>query len=165
VKNQLLKFKNRVKRSDMSHTARLESALDDGMKLLSEKNKKTKMYTRSILSWRVQENARIIVAFGMILEELMAEYQHIDYIKGPIEDLRILVSEIQQAYEWSNGLSGNVSKASATLLEVIRLELSELGRLRMLFGGDTSAYNNLLITSGNLFTKVNASKSGDMKTQ
>jgi hypothetical protein len=165
VKNQLLKFKKNIKKSDMSHTERLEVALEDGMKLLSEKSKKTKRFKRSILSWKVQENARIIVAFGMILEELMDEYSHVDYVKGPIEDLRILIFELQQAYEWNNGITGNVSKASATLLEVIRLEVSELGRLKMLTGGSTEAYNELLVTSGNLFAKVNASKSGDMKAQ
>jgi hypothetical protein len=165
VRNQLLTFKKNVKKSDMSHTERLEVALEDGMKLLSAKDKNGKKFQRSILSWKVKENARIIVAFGMILEELMDEYSHIDYIKGPIEDLRILISEIQEAYEWNNGITGNVSKASGTLLEVIRLEVSELGRLKMLTGGSTKAYNELLVTSGNLFAKVIASKSGDMKAQ
>lgn len=164
VIQELNTFKGNIKLSDVSHTNRFEQALREGMELLSAKDKDNE-YAYSVLDWRIQENSRMIIAFGMILDELLAEYAHIDRLRGAIENMRVLVAELQRAYGWNRGLVGNVSKASSTLLEVIRLEISELGKLQMLIGGNTATYGKMLQATGTLLSKVNASDSGDMKAQ
>ncbi|OUR98672.1 hypothetical protein A9Q84_04460 [Halobacteriovorax marinus] len=165
VNLQLEKFKKNIKKSDIGHTARLQKALEEGMKLLDAKDKKTGESLYSILDWRIQENSRLIIAFGSILDELLAEYDHVESIKFAIENMRILVSELRKSYGWNRGLSGNVSKASSTLLEVIRLEVQELGAIKMSLGETTTAFSDILKITGQLKAKIDAAKSGDMRAQ
>jgi hypothetical protein len=165
VNLQLELFKNNIKKSDIGHTVRLQNALKEGMDLLSAKDKKTGEPLYTILDWRIQENSRLIIAFGSILDELLAEYDHVETIKSSISNMRMLVSQLKRSYGWNRGLSGNVSKASSTLLEVIRLEVQELGAIRMSLGESTEAFSNILKVTGSLKAKVDAAKSGDMRAQ
>lgn len=165
VNLQLEKFKMNIKKSDIGHTARLQNALQEGMELLSAKDEKTDAPLYSILDWRVQENSRLIIAFGSILDELLTEYDHVESIKFSIENMRILVSELRKSYGWNRGLSGNVSKASSTLLEVIRLEVQELGAIKMSLGESTAAFSGILKITGKLKAKIDAASSGDMRAQ
>ncbi|EQC45515.1 hypothetical protein [Bacteriovorax sp. Seq25_V] len=162
VFRQLQIFKGNISKSDMGHTLRLEAALKEGIELLKKKDKNGKL-TTSVLDWRVQENSRIIVAFGSIMDELLEDYDHVTSIQHSIKTMRELVVQLRELYGWNRSIAGKVSKASSTLLDVVRLELQELGAIKMSLGDSVTTYTKLLKITGSLKAKVDASKSGDMK--
>lgn len=163
---ELEKFKQNIKKSDIGHTRRLQLALEEGMLLLTATDEESGELLYSALDWRIQENSRLIIAFGSIMDELLAEYDHVNTIKNSIINMRSLVAQLRKSYGWDrNGLSGTVSKASSTLLEVIRLEVRELGSIRMSLGESTKAFSNLLKVTGELKAKIDAASSGDMRAQ
>lgn len=155
-------FKGEIAKTHRGHMTRFMSALTEGMQLL-DSNNKDKV---SIVDWRVQENARLIVVFGTIMNELLTDYDDVERLKIAINTLNSLVNQLRVSYGWERGLAGTASKASAALLQVLRLEVQELASIKMAMGeSNLSAYTNLLRTSGTLLAKVNGSKSGDMKAQ
>ena len=80
--------------------------------------------------------------------------------------MRTLVSQLRESYGWEKGLAGTVSKASSSLIDVMRLELQELDSIKMAMGtGEFHIYLDLLKITRTLQAKVDASKSGDMKAQ
>ncbi len=164
VFRQLQIFKGNISKSDMGHTLRLEAALKEGIELLKKKDKNGKL-TTSVLDWRVQENSRIIVAFGSIMDELLEDYDHVTSIQHSIKTMRELVVQLRELYGWNRSIGGKVSKASSTLLDVVRLELQELGAIRMSLGDSVASYTKLLKITGSLKAKVDAAKSGDMRAQ
>jgi hypothetical protein len=155
-------FKGEIAKTHRGHMSRFMAALGDGIQLL-DPNNKDKV---SIVDWRVQENARLIVVFGTIMNELLSDYDDVERLKTAITALSSLVDQLRVSYGWERGLAGNASKASSALLQVVRLEVQELASIKMAMGdGNLGAYTKLLKTSGILLAKVNASKSGDMKAQ
>lgn len=155
-------FQGEIAKTHRGHMTRFMSALSDGIQLLDVKNKDKV----SIVDWRVQENARLIVVFGTIMNELLVDYDDVARLKVAISSLNSLVNQLRVSYGWERGLAGTASKASAALLQVVRLELQELASIKMAMGeGNLTPYTNLLRTSGVLLSKVNGSKSGDMKAQ
>ena len=155
-------FKGQIAKTHRGHMSRFMQSLSDGISLL-DPNNKDKV---SIVDWRVQENARLIVVFGTIMNELLTDYDDVDSLKVAIASLNSLVNQLRVSYGWERGLAGGVSKASSALLQVVRLEIQELASIKMAMGdSNLSAYTNILRTSGTLLAKVNGSKSGDMKAQ
>ena len=158
-------FKNEIAKSHRGHLDRFDTALLDGIALLDAKDKNGKgVY--SVLDWRVQENARLIVVFGTVINELLTDYDDVERLKNSIRSMRVLVDQLRQAYGWDRGLAGTVSKASSSLIEVVRLELQELASIKMAMGSsDFQIYMDLLKVTRTLQAKVDASRSGDMKAQ
>lgn len=155
-------FQGNIAKTHRGHMTRFMQALQDGISLL-DPNNKDKV---AIVDWRVQENARLIVVFGTIMNELLMDYDDVENLKVAIQSLNSLVNQLRTSYGWEKGLAGTASKASAALLNVLRLEIQELASIKMAMGeSNLEAYTNLLRTSGVLLAKVNASKSGDMKAQ
>lgn len=155
-------FKGEIAKTHRGHMTRFMAALSEGIAMLDPKNKEK----LAIVDWRVQENARLIVVFGTIMNELLTDYDDVERLKTAINALNSLVSQLRISYGWERGLAGNVSKASSALLQVVRLEVQELAAIKMAIGDSNLApYASLLKTSGILLAKVNASKSGDMKAQ
>lgn len=158
-------FKNEIAKSHRGHLDRLTETLQAGISLLDTKAKDGKAaYT--VLDWRVQENARLIVVFGTVLNELLSDYDDVQRLQTSIKSMRVLVDQLRLSYGWDRGLAGTVSKASSSLIEVVRLELQELASIKMAMGaGDFQIYMDLLKVTRTLQAKVDASKSGDMKAQ
>lgn len=155
-------FKGEIAKTHRGHMTRFIQSLNDGLVLMDPKAKERV----SIVDWRVQENSRLIVVFGTIMNELLTDYDDVARLKTAIGALNSLVSQLRVSYGWQRGLAGTVSKASSALLQVVRLELQELASIKMAMGEtNLTPYANLLRTSGILLAKVNASKSGDMKAQ
>lgn len=157
-------FKNQIAKSHRGHLDRFTRALKDGVELLEQVDKKKEL-VHSVVHWRVQENSRLVVAFGSILDELLVDYDDVQNLQMSIKSMRTLVAQLRDAYGWNKSLTGQVSKASSTLLDVVRLELQELGAIKMAIGENVSTYTKLLKVSGDLKAKVDASKSGDMRAQ
>lgn len=158
-------FKNEIAKSHRGHLDRFDDALNNGIALLDAKDKNGKgIY--SVLDWRVQENARLIVVFGTVINELLTDYDDVERLKNSIRSMRVLVDQLRQAYGWDRGLAGTVSKASSSLIEVVRLELQELASIKMAMGAsDFQIYLDLLKVTRTLQAKTDASRSGDMKAQ
>lgn len=155
-------FKGEIAKTHRGHMTRFIQALNDGIALMDPKAKEKV----SIVDWKVQENARLIVVFGTIMNELLTDYDDVARLKTAINALSSLVNQLRISYGWERGLAGTVSKASSALLQVVRLEIQELASIKMAMGeNNLTAYTNLLRISGVLLAKVNASKSGDMKAQ
>ncbi len=165
VLRNLNDFKSEIAKSHRTHLDRFMSAINEGIKLLDATDKNgANVY--SVLDWRVQENARLVVVFGTVLDELLADYDDVERLKTAIKSMRTLVGQLRLSYGWDKGLAGNVSKASSSLIDVMRLELQELASIKMAMGsGDFQIYLDLLKTTRNLQAKIDASKSGDMKAQ
>lgn len=157
-------FKNQIAKSHRGHLDRFTTALKNGVAILEETDKNENL-VNSIVNWKVQENSRLVVAFGAILDELLTDYDDVESLKMSIKSMRTLVEQLRGSYGWERSLSGKVSKASSTLLDVVRLELQELGAIKMAIGENVTIYTKLLKTSGDLKAKVDASKSGDMRAQ
>lgn len=158
-------FQGEIAKSHRGHLARFTQALEEGIKLLEAVDKDQKpLY--SVLDWRVQENSRLIVVFGTVLNELLTDYDDVARLQNSIKSMRILVTQLRESYGWNNGLAGVVSKASSSLIEVVRLEIQELASIKIAMGAPGfEIYTELLKVTRNLQAKVNASKSGDMKAQ
>ncbi|MFA6235879.1 MAG: hypothetical protein WC635_01020 [Bacteriovorax sp.] len=155
-------FKGEIAKTHRGHMTRFISALTDGITLMDPKAKEKV----TIVDWRVQENARLIVVFGTIMNELLTDYDDVARLKTAINALSSLISQLRVSYGWERGLAGTVSKASSALLQVVRLEIQELASIKMAMGeSNLTPYTNILRISGVLLSKVNASKSGDMKAQ
>lgn len=166
VNRNLESFRNEIAKSHRGHLDRLAAALDTGIALTSAKDQKTGQPTYSIVDWRIQENARLIVVFGTVLGELLADYDDVERLKTSIKAMRTLVQQLRLAYGWEKGLAGSISKASSSLIEVVRLELQELASIKMAMGStDFKIYMDLLRVTRSLQAKIDASKSGDMKAQ
>jgi hypothetical protein len=165
VLRNVVSFKNEIARSHRGHLDRFNKALEDGIKLLSEKDKNGQI-VYSIVDFRVQENARLIVVFGTVINELLTDYDDVERLSNSIRSMRVLVSQLRDAYGWNRGLAGNVSKASSSLIEVVRLELQELASIKMAMGAtDFKIYLDLLKVARTLQSKVDAARSGDMRAQ
>lgn len=160
-------FKNEIAKSHRGHLDRFTKSLTDGIALLDAKDAKGKgIY--SVLDWRVQENARLTVVFGSVLNELLTDYDDVARLQTSIKSMRVLVDQLRQSYGWNTGLAGTVSKASSSLIDVVRLELQEIASIKMAAGStdtELKVYMDLLRITRSLQAKVNASKSGDMKAQ
>ncbi|MFP5385452.1 MAG: hypothetical protein ACLGHN_05195 [Bacteriovoracia bacterium] len=166
VNRNLESFRNEIAKSHRGHLDRLAEALAEGINLTSAKDEKTGKPKYSIVDWRLQENARLIVVFGTVLNELLTDYDDIDRLKTSINAMRTLVQQLRLSYGWDRGLAGSVSKASSSLIEVVRLELQELASIKMAMGvTDFKIYLDMLKVTRTLQAKVDASKSGDMKAQ
>ncbi len=154
-------FESKIAKSHRSHLARLKKSIQTGQDLLdNEKN------PLPITHWKVQENARLIVVFGTVLNELLAEYDDVDYLVNSISSIKTLVNELRLSFGWNKGLAGNVSKAADALLDVMGLELQELGSIKMAMNPEGfSIYISLIKNVRALQAKIKASKSGDMKAQ
>lgn len=164
VLRNLNDFETQIARSHRGHLVRFRSVLSEGLEILSEKDDDG-LPIHSIVHWKIQENSRMIVAFGAILDELLTDYDDIERLQFSIRAMRTLVGQLRDSYGWGRSLSGQVSKASSTLLEVVRLELQELGGIKMSIGADVAIYSRLLTVSAQLKAKVDASRSGDMRAQ
>ena len=158
-------FKNEIAKSHRGHLDRFTESLESGIGLLDAKDKSGKgLY--SVLDWRIQENARLIVVFGTVINELLTDYDDVSRLQNSIKAMRTLVEQLRMAYGWDRGLAGSVSKASSSLIEVVRLELQELASIKMAMGvSDFKIYLDLLKITRTLQAKVDASRSGDMKAQ
>lgn len=166
VNRNLESFRNEIAKSHRGHLDRLAAALETGIALTSAKDEKTQKPLYSIVDWRIQENSRLIVVFGTVLNELLTDYDDVERLKTSIRAMRTLVGQLRLAYGWEKGLAGTVSKASSSLIEVVRLELQELASIKMAMGStDFQIYMNLLKITRTLQAKVDASRSGDMKAQ
>lgn len=158
-------FNADIAKSHRGHLARFTQALEEGIKLLDTVDNNGKP-AHSVLDWRVQENSRLIVVFGTVLNELLNEYDDVARLRNSIRSMRVLVEQLRESYGWKNSLAGEVSKASSSLIEVVRLELQELASIKMAMGAPgLENYTEMLKVTRNLQSKVNASKSGDMKAQ
>ncbi|MAZ47899.1 MAG: hypothetical protein CME65_05010 [Halobacteriovoraceae bacterium] len=164
VLRNLNDFESQIARSHRGHLVRFKSVLTDGIDILSELDDDDQP-VYGIVHWKVQENSRMIVAFGSILDELLTDYDDIERLQYSIRAMRTLVAQLKESYGWGRSLSGQVSRASSTLLEVVRLELQELGGIKMSIGADVSVYSQLLTISAQLKAKVDSSRSGDMRAQ
>ncbi len=158
-------FRNEIAKSHRGHLERFMAALQAGVTLLEAKDAQQKLlYT--VMDWRVQENSRLIVVFGTVLNELLTDYDDVDRLKISIQAMRTVVDQLRLTYGWNRGLAGTVSKASSSLIEVVRLELQELASIKMAMGsGDFTIYLDLLRITRSLQAKVDAARSGDMKAQ
>lgn len=155
-------FKGEIAKTHRGHMNRFLLSLSEGIAMMDPKAKDKV----SIVDWRVQENARLIVVFGTIMNELLTDYDDVARLKTAINALNSLVNQLRVSYGWERGLAGTVSKASSALLQVVRLEIQELASIKMAMGeSNLTPYTNILRISGVLLAKVNASKSGDMKAQ
>lgn len=165
VLRNLNDFKTEIAKSHRSHLDRFMLSINDGIKLLDATDKSgANVY--SVLDWRVQENARLVVVFGTVLDELLTDYDDVERLKIAIKSMRTLISQLRLSYGWDKGLAGSVSKASSSLIEVLRLELQELASIKMAMGsGEFQIYLDLLKTTRTLQAKIDAAKSGDMKAQ
>ncbi len=165
VLRNVTSFRNEIAKSHRGHLERFMQALSSGIALIDAKDGKNKpLYT--VMDWRVQENSRLVVVFGTVLNELLTDYDDVDRLKVSIQSMRTLVDQLRLTYGWQRGLAGAVSKASSSLIEVVRLELQELASIKMAMGsGDFAVYMDLLRITRNLQAKVDASRSGDMKAQ
>lgn len=165
VQRNLENFRVEIARSHRGHLDRFSEALREGIALADTKSPQGK-YTYSIVDWRVQENARLIVVFGTVLNELLTDYDDVARLKNSITAMRTLVDQLRDAYGWNRGLAGTVSKASSSLIEVVRLELQELASIKMAMGNtDFQIYLDLLRVTRTLQAKVDAARSGDMRAQ
>jgi hypothetical protein len=165
VQRNLDSFRNEIARSHRGHLDRLADALREGIALTEAKNQQGK-YLYSVVDWRIQENARLIVVFGTVLNELLTDYDDVARLKNSIDAMRTLVAQLREAYGWNRGLAGTVSKASSSLIEVVRLELQELASIKMAMGNtDFQIYLDLLRVTRTLQAKVDAARSGDMRAQ
>jgi len=165
VQRNLENFRVEIARSHRGHLDRFSEALREGIALSETKNAQGK-YTYSIVDWRVQENARLIVVFGTVLNELLTDYDDVARLKNSITAMRTLVDQLRDAYGWNRGLAGTVSKASSSLIEVVRLELQELASIKMAMGNtDFQIYLDMLRVTRTLQAKVDAARSGDMRAQ
>jgi hypothetical protein len=165
VQRNLENFRVEIARSHRGHLDRFSEALREGIALADTKNPQGK-YVYSIVDWRVQENARLIVVFGTVLNELLTDYDDVARLKNSITAMRTLVDQLRDAYGWERGLAGTVSKASSSLIEVVRLELQELASIKMAMGStDFQIYLDMLRVTRTLQAKVDAARSGDMRAQ
>ncbi len=165
VQRNLENFRVEIARSHRGHLDRFSEALREGITLAETKNAQGK-YLYSIVDWRVQENARLIVVFGTVLNELLTDYDDVNRLKNSITAMRTLVDQLRDAYGWERGLAGTVSKASSSLIEVVRLELQELASIKMAMGStDFQIYLDMLRVTRTLQAKVDAARSGDMRAQ
>ncbi len=166
VNRNLENFRNEIAKSHRGHLDRLADALATGIALTSAKDEKTGKPKYSIVDWRIQENSRLIVVFGTVLNELLTDYDDVERLKTSIRAMRTLVDQLRLSYGWEKGLAGTVSKASSSLIDVVRLELQELASIKMAMGStDFQIYLDLLKITRTLQAKVDASRSGDMKAQ
>jgi hypothetical protein len=160
-------FRNEIAKSHRGHLARFIQGLKEGIELFNAKDKEgNRLHT--VVNWRVQENARFVMVFGTILNQLLNDYDDVSRLKTPIEAIRVLVSEIRASYGWENGLAGNASKASSTLLAAVHLNVYELFTQKMSMTSDAKQlepYRKLMASAKDLIAKVDASRSGDMKAQ
>lgn len=165
VNRNLELFRGEIAKSHRGHLERLSAAIKEGIALTSAKDKSGKpLY--SIVDWRIQENSRLIVVFGTVLNELLTDYDDVQRLKTSINAVRTLVEQLRLSYGWNTGLAGTVSKASSSLIDVVRLELQELASIKMAMGsGEFQIYLDLLRVTRTLQAKVDASKSGDMRAQ
>lgn len=165
VLRNLQAFKGEIAKSHRSHLDRFITSIQEGVNLLdAEDSQKKPLYT--ILDWRIQENARLVVVFGTVLDELLTDYDDVERLKNSIKAMRTIVSQLRSAYGWNKGLAGTVSKASSSLIEVVRLELQELASIKIAMGsGEFQIYMDLLKITRTLQAKIDASRSGDMKAQ
>lgn len=158
-------FRTEIAKSHRGHLERFMQALQGGITLIDAKDAQNKALY-SVMDWRVQENSRLVVVFGTVLNELLTDYDDVERLKVSIQSMRTLVDQLRQTYGWQRGLAGTVSKASSSLIDVVRLELQELASIKMAMGsGDFAVYMDLLRITRNLQAKVDASRSGDMKAQ
>lgn len=158
-------FRGEIAKSHRGHLERFMQALSDGVALIDAKDSSGKLLY-SVMDWRIQENSRLVVVFGTVLNELLTDYDDVERLKVSIQAMRTLVEQLRMTYGWQRGLAGTVSKASSSLIDVIRLELQELASIKMAMGaGDFAVYMDLLRITRNLQAKVDASRSGDMKAQ
>lgn len=165
VLRNLNDFETKIAKSHRSHLLRFKKALTDGISYLSEEQKDgSKKY--SIVHHKVQENARLIVVFGTVLDELLEDYDDVGYLQVSIKSMRILVSQLRLSYGWEKNLAGNISKASDALLEVIGLELQELASIKMAFSQTGyEVYVKMIYHLKQLQAKIKTARSGDMKGQ
>lgn len=165
VQRNLENFRVEIARSHRGHLDRFSEALREGIALTDAKNAQGK-FLYSIVDWRVQENARLIVVFGTVLNELLTDYDDVSRLKNSITAMRTLVGQLRDSYGWNRGLAGTVSKASSSLIEVVRLELQELASIKMAMGNtDFQIYLDMLRVTRSLQAKVDAARSGDMRAQ
>lgn len=165
VQRNLENFRVEIARSHRGHLDRFSEALREGIALTEAKNAQSK-YLYSIVDWRVQENARLIVVFGTVLNELLTDYDDVARLQNSITAMRTLVGQLRDSYGWNRGLAGTVSKASSSLIEVVRLELQELASIKMAMGNtDFQIYLDMLRVTRTLQAKVDAARSGDMRAQ
>lgn len=158
-------FRGEIAKSHRNHLERFMAALQSGISLIDAKDAKgNSLYT--VMDWRVQENSRLVVVFGTVLNELLTDYDDVERLKISIESMRTLVDQLRLTYGWQRGLAGTVSKASSSLIDVVRLELQELASIKMAMGApDLAVYMDLLRITRSLQAKIDASRSGDMKAQ
>lgn len=157
-------FKTQIAKSHRGHLDRFTTALKEGIDLLQTVDKDSNP-VYSVVDWRVQENARLVVVFGTVLNELLTDYDDVTGLKNSINAMRTLVSQLRLSYGWEKGLAGSVSKASSSLIDVVRLELQELASIKMAMGAEFKPYTEMLKITRNLQAAVDASKSGDMRAQ
>jgi hypothetical protein len=153
------RFASKVAKSHRGHLTRFRSSLVTGIDMLKPDAKEV----LSVVHWKVQENARMVVVFGTILNELLTDYDDVEELKTSVLNLVTLTRDLRQAYGWETGLAGTVSKATVGLLEVFRLELQELASIRLAMGDSIDQYRTLLTIARDLIAEVSASDSGDIR--
>ena len=153
-------FREGIALSHQNHLTRYEAALKNFIAIVDHRDK------FSYRGWRIQECSRRVYIFGIVLNELINDYSHVQYLFRYIENIQALNVIIKNDYEWERGLSGNVSKATGALLEIISFEIREILSIKIATGA--SNFDNYIAISSEidkLISKVNASRSGDMVIQ
>lgn len=161
VLDDTLKLNEEIASSHQAgHMGRYIESLKDCIAVLDVKNK---YYA---LDWRVQECSRRVLVFGTVLNEIVADYAHVEKLKPYLKSITNLTESIRKIYGWDRGLAGNVSKATGSLLEVIQLELREILTLKISAGTTNfEIYSKLMKEVATLVSKVNSARSGDSALQ
>ena len=161
IKKETLNFQRHMSKSDrnLDHFERFIVSLDDALTIIDDKK------NFSILDWRIQEGMRRVVAFGMIISDLLWAYEDVPGAAKSIQNIRAFREEVRASYGWENTLAGNVSKTTSALLELVHYEISEIIKVKVTTGEDDSFGTYRLLTNRirNLIVKINSSDGGDIQ--
>ncbi|MEE3079856.1 MAG: hypothetical protein VX341_11005, partial [Bdellovibrionota bacterium] len=161
IKKETLNFQRHMSKSDrnLDHFERFIVSLDDAISIIEDKK------NFSILDWRIQEGMRRVVAFGMIISDLLWAYEDVPGAAKSIKNIRDFREEVRSSYGWENTLAGNVSKTTSALLELVHYEISEILKVKITTGENESFATYSLLTNRirNLVVKINSSDGGDIQ--
>ncbi|MAE57482.1 MAG: hypothetical protein CME69_01300 [Halobacteriovorax sp.] len=161
IKKETLNFQRHMSKSDrnLDHFERFIVSLDDALSIIEDKK------NFSILDWRIQEGMRRVVAFGMIISDLLWAYEDVPGAAKSIKNIRDFRKEVRSSYGWENTLAGNVSKTTSALLELVHYEISEILKVKITTGENESFATYSLLTNRirNLVVKINSSDGGDIQ--
>lgn len=157
---QLSVFEANIGKSQRGHLKRLKQALGDAITRMSDAKGNPLI---PVTHDSVREDARMIMVFATVLNELLEDYSDVATIQNQVKNLAALSQQIRSAYGWNTGLVGGGSKAIASLAAVVDLEMRELYNLMASFGQVSSAepFFNLIKRNSAVSRAVNAKNGGD----